>query len=244
MENLGIQTTQNVFIINKIASVGERMIATIIDITIIAVWLFIISETASIFDYNDATIFQIIFMSPVFFYALVSEIFMHGQSLGKKVIGIKVIKIDGSQPTIGNYITRWIFRPLDVYFIYGAVGIITVSANGKGQRLGDILSKTAVISLKKKENIDKTIYVDTPDDYTLFYEDISMLEEADIITVKDILVHYENNTASASRGKLVRKTAEAIASKTGIKINNNPLKFLKQIMSDYNFIHKNSTLSN
>ena len=151
---------------------------------------------------------------------------------------IKVIKIDGSQPSIWNYISRWFFRIFDIYMFSGVVAIVTISINGKGQRLGDIVSGTTVVRSDKNENLDKTIYIELPDNYKCFFEDIRMLEETDIITIKDVLIHYKKNTGLPIAGNLVRKTAQAISSKTGINIENNPLDFLEQIISDYNFINK------
>jgi uncharacterized RDD family membrane protein YckC len=66
------------------------------------------------------------------------------------LIKIKVVKIDGSQPGIGSYFLRWLIKPVDVFFTYGSVGIITMLINGKGQRLGDLAANTNCYKIKTR----------------------------------------------------------------------------------------------
>jgi uncharacterized RDD family membrane protein YckC len=57
------------------------------------------------------------------------------------------VKIDGYQASFGDYMIRWVFRIIDVSFA-GVVGLISMIVSKNNQRLGDIASGTAVISLK------------------------------------------------------------------------------------------------
>ncbi|MBA5764916.1 RDD family protein, partial [Vibrio sp. 404] len=41
---------------------------------------------------------------PIFFYSLFFEVLMNGQTPGKFVNNIRVVKIDGSKPTFGSYL--------------------------------------------------------------------------------------------------------------------------------------------
>jgi uncharacterized RDD family membrane protein YckC len=60
---------------------------------------------------------------------------MNGQSLGKKVVAIKVVKLDGTQPGIGSFILRSILRVIDIQLLNGLVALISVAASDKSQRL-------------------------------------------------------------------------------------------------------------
>ena len=75
---------------------------------------------------------------PTTFYSLIFEIAMNGQTPGKYLNKIRVVKIDGSKPTLGSYLTRWLLRIIDIWFFTGSVAVFTILFNGKGQRLGDI----------------------------------------------------------------------------------------------------------
>ena len=78
---------------------------------------------------------------------------MEGQTFGKKIMKIRVVKIDGYQASFGDYFVRWIFRIVDVFSSGGVVGLITVIVSKNNQRFGGMVSGTAVISLKNKINI-------------------------------------------------------------------------------------------
>ena len=52
----------------------------------------------------------VILYLPFFFYDFLCEIFLNGQSIGKKILKIKVVKIDGTQPGLGSYFLRWIYK--------------------------------------------------------------------------------------------------------------------------------------
>jgi uncharacterized RDD family membrane protein YckC len=70
-----------------------------------------------------------------------------GQTIGKKVAHIKVVKDDGSKCNVGSALVRNILRIVDhLPFIY-ILGMILIAATNKKQRLGDMLAKTIVVKM-------------------------------------------------------------------------------------------------
>ncbi len=118
------------------------------------------SPKGSSFSYPVAY-FVILFL-PLFFYHLLCETYLNGQSFGKKIMKMRVVKLDGTQAGIGSYFLRWILAPIDIYFTYGSVGLVTMIVNGKGQRLGDLAAHTTVVKLKAETKLDDTILRATP----------------------------------------------------------------------------------
>ena len=51
---------------------------------------------------------------PVMFYSLIQESLWEGQTIGKKLMKVKVIKLDGYQAGFGDYLIRWLFRLIDI----------------------------------------------------------------------------------------------------------------------------------
>src|SRR5690242_11754684 len=101
-----IDTTQNVGILFQLASPGERALAWSIDWMIKIAWILVIIEIFkySIFrDENMTVITFLVMLLPVAFYNILSELFFNGQSAGKAICKIKVMKLDGTQPGLGNY---------------------------------------------------------------------------------------------------------------------------------------------
>jgi uncharacterized RDD family membrane protein YckC len=64
-----------------------------------------------------------------------------GQTLGKRVLGIRVLAGDGSKATFGACSLRNVVRPID----YLLIGPIMIAATERHQRLGDKLGKTVVV---------------------------------------------------------------------------------------------------
>lgn len=67
-----------------------------------------------------------------------------GQTIGKKIIKIKVIKANGSPCDLASAFLRSILRVVDSLVI-GLVGIIVISVTEKRQRVGDIVANTIVV---------------------------------------------------------------------------------------------------
>ncbi len=239
MQNLQIETAQNVVIEQEPANVGERIAAFLFDIFIILGYVFtvfLIADTFKTGSVGSAVIF--VFIIPVFFYSLLCETFMNGQSFGKKALKIKVVKIDGSQPSFGNYLIRWIFRLVDIQMFYGLPAIITIAANGKGQRIGDIVAKTSVINLKRNRKPEETIYEETEENYTVIYPEAEHLTDTDINTVKDVLKHYKKDPSDAIAVSMLKQAFDAVKKKTGTETSQTPAEFLETIIKDYNHIYR------
>ena len=69
-----------------------------------------------------------------------------GQTIGKRVMGIKVVKEDGSPIDMGTAFIRNILRVIDGLIAY-LVGAILIWMSHKKQRLGDRAAKTVVIKV-------------------------------------------------------------------------------------------------
>jgi uncharacterized RDD family membrane protein YckC len=243
MSTIEIQTAQNVNIEYPVASVGDRVVAAIIDqlimigylITIILLYIWILDLTGGSALYFPVAYFVILFL-PVFFYHLLCETFLNGQSFGKKLMKMRVVKLDGTQAGIGSYFLRWILAPIDLYFTYGSVGLVTMLINGKGQRLGDLAANTTVVKLKAEAKLDDTILRATPVNYEVKYPQVSSLTDKDIAIVKAVLdMNYKNPDIFVYE-KILQKTKAAIEKKTGITSTLRPITFLDTILKDYNYL--------
>lgn len=244
MENIGIETTQNVEIDYKIASLGDRVLAQIIDFLILfgyaismGLFLFYLDSALSNTSFYYPTAFFIILYLPFFFYDFISEVFMNGQSIGKKAMKIRVVKIDGSQPGLSSYFLRWILKPIDVFITQGSVAFITILINGKGQRLGDIAANTTVIKLKPDVILEDILIPKIEQTYTIVYPQVSLLNDNDIQIIKDVLNHKMGFNSDQYQ-VLVEKARQGIARKMGVEADANGIRFLNDVLKDYT--HKNT----
>lgn len=241
MSEIGVNTSQNVLINFKIASIGERMLAFGIDMVIkiayiLFFWFIFYKIINGIFDnphYN--TILVIILMLPIIFYTFIFEILMEGQTLGKKLMNIKVIKIDGYQASFGDYLMRWIFRLVDIFTNGGVIGLIAMISSKHNQRLGDLATGTAVISLKNDVNISHTILENIVKDYEPLFPQVIILSDHDMQIIKDSFQKALRTNDAIIINQLVTKLKEIL------KIEQQQIKeftsnqFITTIIQDYNF---------
>lgn len=245
MSELSITTTQNVNINFTTASVGERALAYLLDVVIImsyyGVVLFLI---LSVFDMSNLTesdgasvmaVYGLISL-PVVFYALFFENLMEGQTVGKKILKIKVIKIDGYQSSFADYLIRWLFRIIEVTPPFSFIGLIVMVINDKTQRIGDMAAGTAVITLKNKININHTILTELKNDYVPTYPLVIKLTDNDVRIIKET---YDTALKSADY-EIITKLVSKIESVTGIKsVSSSNMAFVSTIIKDYNYYTQN-----
>jgi hypothetical protein len=181
--------------------------------------------------------FWIIIYLPVLFYDLLLETLLNGQSFGKRIRKIKVIKTDGSQPTFLSYFLRWILKPVDVFFTYGSIGIITILVNGKGQRLGDLAAGTTIIKIRNEANLNQTIFTSVSENYQPSFPEVVSLNDREIELVKEALEHNTRLTDLNTYDQILEKVKEAVSKKTGINSTMTTRAFLRTILKDYNAIN-------
>ena len=244
MQRVRIQTAQNVDIEYEVASVGDRIVAYLIDSVIIIAYvvglvlLFVIrAEYFRPQVPSSVTIaLGILLFLPVMLYDLILEVFMDGQSFGKRQRKIKVIKLDGSQPGLGSYLLRWLLRMIDMSLLSGGVALVTILFNGKGQRLGDIAAGTTVVKLKPYTTLDDTIFVPLAEDYTPMFPQVAGLDERAIATVKEVLDQTADRQRLHDPDQLLLKTKEKLESVLGVQSGLPPRDFLEIVIRDYNFL--------
>ena len=161
---------------------------------------------------------------------------MNGQSIGKKAMKIRVVKIDGSQPGIGSYFLRWILKPIDVFITQGSVAFLTILINGKGQRLGDLAANTTVIKLKQDVKLEDILIPKVEEKYEVVYPQVSLLNDSDIQIIKDVLNH-KMNLDMYSYQNLVDKAKLGIAKKMGVEPDANGIRFLNVVLKDYTHLN-------
>src|SRR5210317_1616887 len=135
MAELQINTTQNVKINFTSSGVGERLMAFIVDTLVKIIYLVVVSYFGA-FDNMDQwsqIAINTILSFPVMFYTLALESTMDGQTIGKRLLKIRVVKFDGYQASISDYLIRWFFRIVDIYFF--GIGLFIIAFSKKNQRL-------------------------------------------------------------------------------------------------------------
>lgn len=232
MSNIQIETAQNVMIHHEVAGIGDRIVAWLIDGLVKFAWIILWVMLFFIMDGTDwgetaVATYWILIWLPTAFYSLACELLMDGKSVGKGVMKIKVARIDGGQPTLGQYLLRWLIRPLDS--LYG-LGLVVLLINGKGQRIGDIAGGTTVVSLKQRTRLADTLLTEVRDTYEARFPQAVRLTDAQAALVKEVL----GSTRIANRFAMVDEMAVKVRAATGITGDGmNNMEFLQTVLRDY-----------
>lgn len=240
MTQLSINTTQNVVIKFNAASVGERMLACFIDLVIQFVYLqivfnlifnyFGIDDYLQTLDRWSEIAVNTLFYLPVFFYTIVQEGFFEGRTIGKRIVNIKVVKIDGYQASFGDYFMRWVLRIIDLgTFVTGLILLLTTK---KTQRLGDIAAGTAVITLRNQVTIDSTILVELDEDYRPMFPLVVRLTDNDVRIIKDTFESAQRHADYRTLERLASKIEEVCGFKNPLSTKAD---FITTVMKDYNY---------
>ncbi|APY11686.1 RDD family protein [Seonamhaeicola sp. S2-3] len=247
MVELQINTTQNVNINFTAASVGERILAYVIDwiikIAYIIVtyqlifnWFKVDELVRGMDNWSQAAIY-VSFYLPVIFYTLIFESILDGQTLGKRILKIQVVKIDGYQASLADFVIRWFFRIVDLNIMSGVVALIAIIMSDKNQRLGDMTAGTSVISLKNKVNISHTILEDLKEDYVPTYPNVIKLSDNDARIIKDTFIRAKASKDYPTLIKLRKKIIEVVEIKEVQQKTD--VEFIDVILKDYNYYTQN-----
>lgn len=136
MNTISITTSQNIELEYELGSLGDRIMGRILDFLVLISYVLILFAIIGFGNFekflDNNTWFIIIFIGiPIVFYDLLSEMFLNGQSLGKKIMGIKIIALNGEQASFGQYLIRWLFRLVDFSISGSLVALIMVAVTEK-----------------------------------------------------------------------------------------------------------------
>ncbi|HEX8334575.1 MAG TPA: RDD family protein [Segetibacter sp.] len=239
MNTIKITTSQNIDVEYELGSLGDRVLGRILDGLVIIAYCLIFAAIVGFggimeFIVENVWLVVIVIMLPILFYDLLCEMFLNGQSFGKKIMKIKVISLNGEQPTFSQYLIRWLFRLVDFSLSSSLVALVTVAVTDKRQRLGDIIAGTTLVKTTTRVNIDDTLYVQTaPVDYKVTYPEVINLNDRDIQLVKEVLI----NVRRSGNTMLAVEAQHKIESVLKIKnLHADPMSFLHVILADYNHL--------
>ncbi len=246
MSTLTITTTQNVNINFEAASVGHRILAYILDWLIKVAYAIVVYQIVfkyfgianhiDSWDFWSMISIYVLFYFPVIFYSLILETIFEGQTLGKKMMKMQVVKIDGYQASFLDYLMRWIFRIVDINSNTGLVGLVTMISSSRNQRLGDMVAGTSVISLDQKIGIQHTILQELQENYKPIYPQVINLSDNDARIIKETFQEAMLKKDYQTLHKLKTKVEDVAKIKNQM---GNDVDFIKTVLKDYNYFTQN-----
>jgi uncharacterized RDD family membrane protein YckC len=253
-----IGTAFNIDLEFEIAEFHKRLLAYIIDFGLLIIFLysmkFVLYDEFA-FNWDESVGLDILIVSlPMLLYSLLTELWFNGQTMGKKLMAIRVISLEGGEPTFGQFLLRWITRFFEWPFFFGYIAfsninifiycfvtgmlgiavVIIVSVSNKNQRLGDMIAGTVVVNTKSALTLADTVFmqIDNTADYKVMYPEVMRLSDRDINTIKGVLqqANKRNNYDMCNRVSV--KIKEVLQINTDMHVD----QFLERLLADYNYL--------
>ena len=236
MAQSSIITGQYVELTQTPASVGDRLIAAIIDLAVLVVYFVSVillfgSYLLDSYGFILIIIYVLVFF-PVILYFPACEIFARGQSLGKMAMKMRVVTIDGNSPSVGSCLLRWLLYPIDT-FLTGFLGVVFITFGKYRQRLGDLAAGTIVIKTTSTQYDFFTVndYNYVKQGYEPTYPEAANLSTKQV----DVITRTLYSSDFGRRTELVYKLAVQVQQFLGVQLAGNVYAdaFLTTVLNDF-----------
>ncbi len=160
-----VQTPENVSLEFELAGPGSRGVAAAIDTVIQGTVLVVITiilvaivgeDSMNLLWVRENTLYVVIALLAIFItqfgYFFLFEVFMHGATPGKKIVGLKVMMANGEPVSVTASLIRNLIRIGDMLPGIYAVGVICVILTRRYMRVGDLAANTVVVKARDKKN--------------------------------------------------------------------------------------------
>jgi len=227
-DQIHIGTPESVDLSLEPAGLGSRFLAFIIDAAIqwgvMSVLLFFVAPAAIFLEletggsgFAAGTLLAILLLGVgflFFLYKLLLEAFWNGQTVGKRVAGIRVVRADGLPVGFLQVVVRNFMRIIDSLPSAYLVGGVVVLASRRGQRLGDMLAGTVVVRQRRAAAPVLPVQLFHQPNYDLnsLREKVLRLEEGDLVAARGF---WERRTQlePEARYRVAASVASALATR-------------------------------
>jgi uncharacterized RDD family membrane protein YckC len=141
----------------------SRCLAFLIDICIISSLTTLFGQLAALIkilqqDFAAGIVITFYFAAWLL-YGILCEYYWYGQTIGKWLLGLRVMDIAGLELRFSQIAIRNVIRPLDLFPALGLLGGIAMVCNRRLQRLGDLAAGTVVVRNRQAGMLNADILI-------------------------------------------------------------------------------------
>jgi uncharacterized RDD family membrane protein YckC len=139
----------------------SRVLALVIDLMVVNVALSLLVGGVKLGgvlseDFSFGIYALLVFLLPML-YSMVLESVWRGQTLGKRLLNLKVVDQDGLRLQVSQVVVRNLLRAVDSLPVFYLVGGVATLVTRRGQRLGDLAANTVVIRTGRSYRPDLSV---------------------------------------------------------------------------------------
>lgn len=243
MNTLEIRSPNNVAIEYTLAPLIERVFAFLLDLALVGIVMILVASTfgqAMIRVLGDDQflllfLFGFLPLLTLFTYFACAEFYLEGQTLGKKLLHLRTIRIDGRSPSFETYAVRSIMLMIDFVMSAGTLGILSAASSPNTQRTGDRIAQTVVVKANPRSlfELNHILAIKTVDDHAVKFPESLRLNINQALALKELISRHDTDPTEAIRA-MVSPTALKVAAIINIaELPRNRLEFLRQVLRDY-----------
>lgn len=258
MKSIEFVSAQHVKVEFELATATQRIVSAMLDVLTIMVYviLMMIFINVSGFDLSIGMEFLLI-KFPWIFYFPIFEYFLKGQTLGKYIMGTRVVTVNGERPGLKEIFIRWLFKGHFIWISYsftsffspnnqfgllalihlaiGVMGFIYIGTSERRQRLGDMMAGTLIIKNKSSVNytLRDVLSIKNQENYTPKYSDAIRFTDEDMLLIKNTIQRvrqYPNPETKKFAIELADESARLLGLEETPKKR---LEFLQTLLQDY-----------
>lgn len=240
MDKLTIDTPEQVHLEFVLAGIGSRFLASLVDSLIlvgVSLVVLLILTAALASSLLGSTwvlaIYVLVAFCIMWGYYAAFETLWKGQTPGKRVAGIRVIKDSGRPINVFEAIARNLVRIVDYAPGFYGIGVVTMMLNAKHRRLGDFVAGTLVVH--ETSDREAALFFNTAQSSDFVFPQAAQLtlQEAELI---EAFLARRLDIPSAVRQQSAQRIAEMIGSRLGITPDARPAdneSFLELIVREF-----------
>ena len=261
-----IDTPENIEFAYDIGGIGSRFLAAIIDTLLIGmaelVVFFVLGLLASWLNMGDrgvtaagsivAAISGLIAFVILWSYYIIFDLVWNGQSPGKRVIGLRVVREGGRPITFISSAIRNFIRIVDFLPALYGIGVVVMFIDRRARRLGDLAGGTLVVKERRNVTLESLIN-DIPSAIAPLREDgtvlqpslpnLQLLNDQDYALIQEFL-HRRTELKLDARIKLGAQLASGLQARLGLPQGGDAEGFLQHVVTEYQLLNQQSRTEN
>lgn len=144
-----VLTPEKVVVSYRLASLGTRIIAHLIDVGLALILLYLVAVAAAFglaaTPELSGVAIALIFTFGLYLYFALLEGLWGGKTIGKSLMNLRVMMVDGTPVTFPAAVFRNLLRIGDFLPGLYLAGFLSIFTNPRSQRIGDIVAGTVVV---------------------------------------------------------------------------------------------------
>jgi uncharacterized RDD family membrane protein YckC len=259
-ERYTIDTPENIEFAYDIAGIGSRFLAAMIDTLLIgiaqAIVILVVGLISSTIGVQAAESLLVALGALLAFailwgYYIAFELLWNGQSPGKRVIGLRVVREGGRPITFVGSAIRNLIRIIDFLPALYGIGVLVMFVDHRSRRLGDLAGGTLVVKERRSVTLESLTAAsavappaltpgEAPPEPTL--PNIGLLNDQDYNLVQEFLGR-RNELGRDARARLGAQLAGGIQSRLGLPQGGDAERFLQYVAGEYQLLKRQQQLS-